>query len=72
MADGTAVSTVARWRNSTPKRERVIAFAKAYGRPETEALLAANLSSDSADAESMLGAVSNKALVAEVLRRMEH
>lgn len=72
MGGGIATSTVNRWKTADPSPETIFAFADAYSRSRQEALLAAYLPGEDADAEALLSAVSNKTLLAEVARRMRN
>ena len=73
---GLAQPSVNRWRTSIPKSENVISFAKAFGRPPLEALLAAGLVSDEdvdltlIPARATLSDVPTDDLLAEIRRRI--
>ena len=71
---GIAQSSVNRWKTVIPKSENVISFAKAYGRPPLEALLAAGIVSDEdvnlTQVPANLSEVETDALLAEIRRRI--
>jgi hypothetical protein len=72
---GLSQPSVNRWRTSLPKSENVITFAKAYGRPPLEALLAAGIVSDEdieiTHAPANLSEVETDTLLAEIRRRIK-
>lgn len=71
---GLSQPSVNRWKTSVPKSENVITFAKAYGRPPLEALLAAGVVSDEdvqlTQVPANLSEVETDALLAEIRRRI--
>lgn len=70
MGGNPTASAIGRWKETTPKAENVMEFARRYGKPIMEALVAAGLASEDEAAANPRG-MSNEAFAFELVRRLE-